>query len=364
MKVHPYDELSRKASQGKDRGLDRILEHVASCPKCRARLARKRRQMAESESRLPGRSLDVLARRQAALETERNEALSLFGSLVVLAPGQQLLLLKNSHRFRTWGLFELLIERGKEETFSDPRHAEQLLHLALRIADDLSPASYGRELIEDLRARTWGHIANSRRCRRELGASEEAFGEAFSRLRRGTEDPLEQALLFDLQASLRRNQQRTEESLQLSRRAISAFRKLGQKQAMGKSLINSAIAHAEGRDLSRSIQGLFLALELIDAAAEPRVTHCAFHNLTTDLAAAGRPMATQRVLQHARAFYHRFPELKNHGLWLEGNVAVALGRPDEAEGFLQQAIDGALYANRLALADLVARDLAALRARR
>ena len=122
MRGPPHDGSIWKASRGAQRGLDRILEHVASCAKCRERLARKRRPPEEEEnSPLLRRSLGVVARRQAVLERERNEAPSLFGSLIALAPGQQLLLLRNSERFKTWGFFELLIERGKEETFSDPR---------------------------------------------------------------------------------------------------------------------------------------------------------------------------------------------------------------------------------------------------
>jgi tetratricopeptide (TPR) repeat protein len=362
MRVHPHDELIRQASQRQDRGLDRVLEHVASCAKCRARLARKRRQ--QEEGPVFGRSLGVLARRQAVLEGERSEAPSLFGSLVALAPGQQLLLLKNSHRFRTWGLFELLIERGKEETFTDPRHAEQLLQLALRIADDLPPASYGRELIEDLRARAWGYIANACRCRRELTAAEEAFEEAFSRLRGGTEDPLEQATLFDLQGSLRRYQGRLEESLQLSRRAIAVFHRLGQKHALGKAIVNLAVYQAESGDRIQAIQSLHQALELIDVAGEPPLALLILHNLTTDLAASGYFMETQRVLQQSRTLCRRFPELKNRGLWLEGNVASALGRREEAESIFQQAIDGFLATKTLLLAGLVAHDLAALRAHR
>jgi tetratricopeptide (TPR) repeat protein len=362
MRAHPHDLSFWKASQGAQRGLERILEHVASCAKCRARLARKRRQ--QEEGSVFGRSLDVLARRRATLERERSEAPSLFDSLAALAPGQQLLLLKNSRRFRTWGLFELLIERGKEETFSDPRHAEQLLHLALRIADDLPPASYGRELIEDLRARTWGFIANARRCRRELAASEEAFSEAFSRLRRGTEDPLEQALLFDLQASLRRYQRRLEESLQLSRRAISIFRKLGQTPAVGKALVTSSMVHALRGDLARSSQGLYRALDLIDPSRDPRLALCALNNLARDFEETGQSLEARKVLLQARTLFRQFPEMKSHQLWLEGNIAGSLGRRGEAEAALQKALDGFLPAATPELANLVARDLAALLTRR
>jgi tetratricopeptide (TPR) repeat protein len=361
MKAHPHDELIRKASQRQDRGLDRVLEHVASCPKCRGRLAGPGEEPAASHEPAVGRSLAAVRGRWAALARERAEAPSLLGSLVTLDSGQQRLLVRNSRRFQTWGLCELLIARGKEETYTDARHAEKLLHLALAVTARLAPASYGREFVEDLRARSWGAIANARRCQRDLTASEEAFEEAFARLRRGTEDPMEKATLFHLQASLRRDQQRAGESLSLSRRAIAVFERLGQTQAIARALISSSIVHAESGNLSRSVQDLQQSLQWIEPSREPRLALTAANNLATDLAAAGRFLEARRVLLQARSLYARFPEFENHHLWVEGIVAGALGRRVEAEAALRQARAGFLAAQDAEQADLVARDLGALR---
>jgi tetratricopeptide (TPR) repeat protein len=361
MKVHPHDELIRQASQRQDRGLDRVLEHVASCAKCRARLAHPNEDPAESYEPALGRSLTAVRGRWGALEQERAEAPSLFGSLVTLDAGQQRLLVSNSRRFQTWGLCELLIARGKEETYTDARHAEDLLHLAVAVSAHLSPASYAREFVEDLRARCWGAIANARRCQRDLTASEEAFEEAFARLRRGTEDPLEKATLFHLQASLRRDQQRAGESLRLSRRAIAVFQRLGQTEAMARAFISSSIVHAESGDLSRSVQDLNRSLQMIEPTREPRLALVAANNLAADLAAAGRLLEARRVLLQARSLYARFPEFENHHLWVEGLVAGALGRRVEAEASLQQALAGFLAGQDSEQAELVARDLGALR---
>jgi tetratricopeptide (TPR) repeat protein len=270
----------------------------------------------------------------------------------------------NSRRFQTWGLCELLIAKGKEETYTDARHGEELLHLAAAVSAHLAPTSYGREFVEDLRARCWGAIANARRCQRDLTASEEAFEEAFARLRRGTEDPLEKASLFHLQASLRRDQQRAGESLSLSRRAMAVFQRLGQTQAIARVLITSSIVHAESGDLSRSVQDLHQSRQMIEPAREPRLALTAANNLAADLAAAGRHLEARRVLLQARSLYARFPEFENHHLWVEGLVAGALGRRVEAEAALQQALAGFLAAQAVEHAELVARDLGALRAHR
>ena len=361
MKVHPHDELIRTASRRKDRGLERVLDHVATCPKCRGRLARPSEGPAAAFEPALSRSLAAVRARWAVLERERAEAPALLGSLVTLDPGQQRLLVTNSTRFRSWGLCELLIERGKEETYTDPRHAEQLLHLAVAVSTHLSPASYGGEFIEDLRARSWGAIANARRCQRDLTASEAAFEEAFSRLRRGSEDPLEQATLFDLQASLLRAQQHFEESLLLSRRSIAVFQQLGQTQATAKALVKASLTHWVRGDLSRSAADLNRSVQLIDTLREPRLALCAATNLATVLADSGRALEARRVLLNARPLYHRFPEMANHQLWVEGIVAGALGRRAEAESAMRLALEGFLSAQSTELADLVARDLAALR---
>lgn len=364
MRVHPHDELIRKASQRQDRGLDRVLEHVASCAKCRGRLTGPKEGPAESYEPAVRRSLAAVHGRWSALDRERDEAPALLGSLVTLDAGQQRLLVRNSRRFQTWGLCELLIARGKEETYTDARHAEELLHLAVAVVAHLSPATYGREFVEDLRARSWGAIANARRCQRDLTASEEAFAEAFARLRLGTEDPLEQATLLDLQASLLRAQQRCEESLRLSHRSISVFQQLGQTQATAKALVKASLTHLVHGDLSRSVEDLIRSVQLIDAFREPRLALCAANNLATVLADSGRSLEARKVLLHARSLYDRFPEMANHHRWVEGIVAGALGRRVEAESALQRAREGFLAAQRNELAELVAHDLAALRARR
>jgi tetratricopeptide (TPR) repeat protein len=362
MKFHPHDELILKAVRGAEKGLDRIREHVAGCLKCQ-RLTGQNPEPTVSYEMVLRRSRTAVLGRWAALERERNEAPFLVRSLVALDFGQQRLLVRNSHRFQTWGLCELLIARGKEETYTDPRHAEELLHLAITLSAHLSPGTYGREFIEDLRARGWGAIANARRCQRDLTASEEAFEEAFSLLRRGTEDPLEQATLFHLQASLRRDQQRADESLRLSRRAIAVFERLGQSQAVARALISSSIMRAECGDLSRSVQDLNRSLQLIEPSREPRLALVATNNLAANLADAGRFLEARRILLHARALYAQFPEFENHHRWIEGIVAGALGRRVEAEAALRRAREGFLATQRTELAELVARELAALRAR-
>jgi tetratricopeptide (TPR) repeat protein len=372
MRAHPHDSLIRGTFGGGGKSLDRVLEHLSRCAKCRERLDRlksadqRSRWDKERENYGPAldRSFDAFQLRQATLGKERTDAPSLLDGLVALAPGQRQLLLRNSHRFKTWGLLELLIQRGKEETFTDPRHAEELLQLALEISAHLSSALYGRALIEDMRARAWGCIANARRARMDSTASEEAFKEAFRHLRQGTEDPLERAVLLNLQASLRRVQQRFEESLQLLQQALAAFRKLGETHRASGAMVNVSSAHRFMGNPEQAISLLDQSLRLINPAREPRLTLYALNNLADALSTSGRFIQAQRALLRARRLYQQFPEpqVQSRRLWIEAKIAYGLGRP-EAEALLQEAQRGFMSVSTPYDMDLIFRDLSSLRTR-
>ena len=99
---------------------------------------------------------------------ERADAPGLFVELTAYPCQQRELLVQNSSRYHTWGLFELLIERSLEVGIRNPASAEELGLLALRLSDHLDASFYGDPLIQDLRARAWAYIGNSYRLRSDL----------------------------------------------------------------------------------------------------------------------------------------------------------------------------------------------------
>lgn len=273
------------------------------------------------------------------MDRERSEAPALLGRLLGLTPERQRLLLNNSQRFQTWGLLELLISLGREETFTDPEHAEEILRLALDISGRLPPSFYGSGLIEDMRARSWGYIANARRVQWELGAAEEAFEEAFLYLASGTEDPLERAMLWDLEVSLRRLQKDFERSLALSYRAISIFRRVGDPHLLGSAMVKLSTLYSNLRKPNQATSTLYRALGLIDPARDPRLALCALNNLVDDLADCGRFLSAQKTLRQARPLYQRFPtpRVRIGYQFLEAKIAYGLGQ-GRAEELLNDAV--------------------------
>jgi tetratricopeptide (TPR) repeat protein len=350
MRSHPRDALLQEIFRRSGKPVvERLLEHVEGCVRCRQRVAQLEEQARvvrlhpkreENYGPALDRAFEAFQRRQASLDRERSEAPALLSRLLGLIPERQRLLLGNSQRFQTWGLLELLIARGREETFTDPEHAEEILRLALDIAGRLPPSFYGSGLIEDMRARGWGYIANARRVRWDLIAAEEAFGEAFMHLEAGSEDPLERALLWDLEASFRRSQGETEVSLRLLGRATSIFRGTGERHLLGRTMVKQATLYSALRKPIQAASALYEALGLIDPSREPRLSLYALNNLVDDLVDAGRFAGARNVLMQIRPLYSQFQSstMQIGYFFLEAKVAYGLGQPG-AEQRLDDAIN-------------------------
>ena len=99
---------------------------------------------------------------------EREGASSLYSELLHHPIERHPFLLRNCPRFHTWGFCELLLHRSQESNFQDPALGESLALLGIEVLDNLDPLSYGSEALDDLRARAWSYVANSRRIRADL----------------------------------------------------------------------------------------------------------------------------------------------------------------------------------------------------
>jgi tetratricopeptide (TPR) repeat protein len=357
LKIHPNDFLLEEFLLSLSRERLEMLDHLTRCATCRRRfqgMMRHRtgpvaRKLAEIlqwppayESVFNGAE-PVLRSREHVLTAERVDAPALFVELTKMtSPEQQVVLLENSPRFHTWGVFELTIERSLETSVRNPAQGEGLGLLAVRLAEFLSPELYGAELIEDLRARAWSYIANARRLKSDLQGAEEAFGQAHDRIQRGTKDPLERAALLDLEASLRRDQRNFDEARRLFRRAITIFLQNDQKHKAGKSMVSLSTVHHVAGHISEAIPLLYQALDFIDPEQEPRLLLCARHNLIDDLAESSRFLEAQHLYRATRSLYRSFPDAwsQNRRKWVKGKISRGLGQADQAESLFLAARDG------------------------
>ncbi|HEX9941082.1 MAG TPA: tetratricopeptide repeat protein [Thermoanaerobaculia bacterium] len=366
MQIHPSDLLLKEIFQDPASCHKRILDHLNGCPRCRKRLqdllGTHWADKPPDYGLVFDQSLAFLQHWQRVLSRERAEAPGLFTALMDHPVERQQLLLRNHPRFQTWGLLEYLLWHSRERVFEDAAESEELARLALFLADYLDRVTYGSERIEDLRARAWAHIGNSRRVRNDLPVADKAFETAFLHLRRGTGDVTERAALPERKASLRRFQKRFAESLQLLQRAVAVFREAGDSHSVGRSMVMIGEIYQRQGEPEKAIPWFTQAISLIEPAREPRVLLCAWHNWTDCLVTAGRLMEAQGQLAKARPLYSQFPEpwTQSRLKWVRGKISRSLGQYREARMLLQAACDGFLAANLPWDAALVSSEILAL----
>jgi tetratricopeptide (TPR) repeat protein len=384
MRIHPGDPDLRDAFGAKDLPPARrreLLDHLRACGRCRERLREINspasllsRKVAERLPRLAvprsdrdydavlDRSLARSLAQEDSIARERAEAPRLMERLLDQPPERRDLLLRNHAHYQTWSLAELILDRSAIEALQDSRPSEDLARLALRVVGYLDPRRYGRERLEDLKAKTWSRIGNALRIRSELTAADAAFAKGFAHLRRGTGDSLEKAICLDLKTSLLRAQRRLDEAERLQERAIVGFLALGETHLAGRALLNlgATISFAGDPELGISIQ--YDGAELIDETRDPDLLFFALHNLVDDLSLAGRAMEAQALFQRALPYYDRFPSqaVQSRRQWVEGRIALQLGRYTSAKILLRNAYDGFHRSGRLQEAQQVAESLKGL----
>jgi tetratricopeptide (TPR) repeat protein len=370
VRIHPTDLhleafLLDQSEEGRE-----ILFHLCECARCRERFksSTPRRPPCGPEPGpepippIPGPTLSFAA----VLAQERLEAPELFVELIRRPVGARVTLVMSDPRFRTWAVLELLIERSLATATRDAEEAEVLAALALLLADRLDAALYGPERIEDLRARAWGYLANARRVRSDFHGAEEALTSAYDHLRRGTQAPCEEAVLLDLEGSLRRAQRRFADASALFRRAEELFRSAGDLHRAGRSLVKLSTVHYFVGEIDEAISVLTRAVPLIDPEVEPRLLLCAQHNLVDYLTIAGRIPEARRVYGETRALYRDFAEpwVQSRRKWVRARILLGLGKDDLAESLFLAARDSFVTEGIPYDTALVSLELASLYAQR
>ena len=127
------------------------------------------------------------------LTRERAEAGCLLRELLAAPPEHRPRLAHADSRFHSWGLFELLVERARQEIFEAPRAAEAGLEVAVVVAGHLDRRRYGQGSVEAAQARALAWLGNARRVLFDFHGAEQAFAAAEGALRRSWLDPLDEA---------------------------------------------------------------------------------------------------------------------------------------------------------------------------
>ena len=296
----------------------------------------------------------LLVRERAEAPALWNEIAGL-GSAAACRPGAD-------ERFHTWGFVELLLETARQSVLVEPRTAEEQIRLALALAEHLDPAIYGSGPVEALQARAWAWLGNVLRILSDFRSAEQAFENAHKHLAQSWRDPLDEALLLELQGTLRRAQRRFEEALDLLDGAIALYRETGEPHLQGRILITRGLTLQYSGDLAGAAACFRDSLFLLDGLRDPRLVLAGQFNLINCMFDSGRMSEaaalipdTRRLLEKAGMGSDLF-----HLRWLEARILAAQGRTREAEEAFREARTGFTGDQAAFAAALVSLDLAAL----
>lgn len=312
---------------------------------------------------LEGRLTDPAHReRRSRLARERGEACALWdeiGGLGYEAARRRVL---EETRFHTWGFLELLVDKTRQSVLVEPRTAEEQLRLAVVLADHLDPAIYGLGMVEASRARAYAWLGNALRVLSDFRNAEVAFQSAGHHLARSWMDPLDEALLLELQGSLRRAQRRFAEALDLLNGAIALYREVSEPHLQGRVLMTKGLTLQYSGDLPGAAACFRDSLFLLDGIRDPRLVVAGQFNLINCMFDSGRTNDAAGLIPDARRLLEMVGMRSDlvHLRWLEARVLAAQGKTEDAEqAFLE--VRNAFTEDRIAFAAaLVSLDLAAL----
>ena len=335
---------------------DIVLHLLSGCEPCR-RIAREsfpcQDSNGESARAMPekwnstavGRYAQVFERvlpeiweSEEALESERILAPQLFEELERHPQERRLLLIRNSRRFRSWALCELIVDKTFEKGFDDLAAAVELGQLSIEVVDTLDPEASKIELHEDLKCRAHSILGNVHRISGALAEANEHFGIAEECLSKGTGDQLERARHLELKSYLASENRKFSLALELLDETIRIYRLERDHHRLGRALIIKGHHLGEKGDIAGAVGSLRQGIKHIDVSREPRLELVAKHNLVKHLYQVGRYHQAQALLPETRSLHKRLGSQMDgvRFKWLEGTILRDSGDLEGAEAILDE----------------------------
>jgi tetratricopeptide (TPR) repeat protein len=258
---------------------------------------------------------------------------------------------------------EVLLQLSFEERYRDPRKMLKLARRAQLAAEKADhPTRYGEPLFLDLRARVWAELGNACRVNELFKEAEEALEKARSLAEQGTGDPLLRAYLWEVEASLHKDQRRLDEAIRLHDRVYWAYMKIGERHLAGRALMSKGITLELQQRPDEAIRILKKALTLIDAGRDPKLHASAHHSVLRTLVDAERYAEAGRLLlaSDLRRKFAGDPLNLLRLRWAEAKILIGRERFADAEIALSEVRAGFLEHKLAYVAAMVGLDLAEL----
>jgi tetratricopeptide (TPR) repeat protein len=261
-----------------------------------------------------------------------------------------------------WPRVEALLRLSFEERYRDPKRMLLLAWAARLEADDLEPAEHGARLVADFQARAWAELGNAYRVNEQFELAGTVLAHAEGLLGHGTGDILLLARVADVQASLRTDQRRLGEALDLLEVVQKLYRDTGDLHLAGRALIKKGIIENYDGNPREAVVLLREGLQLIDPQRDPRLVASARLSIVYAFVDCGEFRKASHILLESglRLAFAAEPLnlLKLRGV--EGKILAGLGKLGRAERIFGEVREEFLLRGREYDAAMVGLELAAV----
>ncbi|MDY7095406.1 MAG: hypothetical protein SX243_20710 [Acidobacteriota bacterium] len=293
------------------------------------------------------------------LDDERRQAPSRLEDLLAQPPGRRLLLVRNSARFRSPALADVLCQASRETAPRDAEEALELGELALEVIVHLNSEVYGSRIVEDLRAFAHAVMGNALRVTHRLVEAERNFRQAREHQRLGTGLLPISAEVDSLEASLHLTRRDFASAHKLLEEVREAFEELQDVRGLARTLLKEAHACREMGSSDEAARLFERAQQSLTETTHPRLMLCALHGRLASAVDLERFHEAESLLPQVRRLSEELGSSTDllRLRWIEGELAAGMGRLEEAESIFETVkqellaqglqIDGALVSLHL-----------------
>ncbi len=262
----------------------------------------------------------------------RKQAGGLWERLAEMPVSVRMEVVRTAPEYQGWALCERICQESVTEASRNVERAAGLARLAQEGAERIQGPEAWRSR---LRGYATAHVANAIRVAGDLHAADSTLDEAKQLWQAGS-DPdsvLDPGRLFDLEASLRRDQRRFAEALVAMDRAIAVGR------YPSRVLVNKGFTLEVMGEYQRAIETLVEAAPLVEQHGDPRLLYMLRFNLAVNFCHTGRYTEAIELVEQVREMAtSRGDEIEIlRVIWLDGRIAAGMGRNTEARILLAQA---------------------------
>ncbi|HET9208829.1 MAG TPA: zf-HC2 domain-containing protein [Thermoanaerobaculia bacterium] len=326
----------------------RILHHLGGCSPCRRRLRMAAEILLGDEPWMAAEPVmedqydealarsDIFAR--SLQKRWRKEGGKLEQALACLdqAPGglgDESFPWRQAQALHGWPLCEALLRKSYEARFTDPKRMLSLAESAAGVAKHIKAEKYPWPgFVADLRARTFAELGNAYRVNDRFPEADQAFERAIGYLENGTGDPLLQARVLDLFASLRSAQRRLDDAIEMLELVYGLYLEAEDRHLAGRALISKGM-NTRYKDYPREAVSLFeRGLQLLERERDPQLASIGQQALLDALTDCGEyRQASALLLQSGlREAFAAEPLNLLKIRWLEGKIHAGLDRLEKA----------------------------------